>query len=88
MSIDDTDKFEQKEMKKRPVKNTWHDRLINYIPEPLRKSAGGFKDIFLKIKTPEQTVYGRGKKLSKPKTQYKIRNLFILKKKKNKLKIG
>ena len=27
MSIDDTDKFEQKEMKKRPVKNTWHDRL-------------------------------------------------------------
>ena len=44
MSIDDTNKFEQKEMKKRPVKNTWHDQLINYIPEPLRKSAGGFKD--------------------------------------------
>ena len=47
VSIDDTDKFEQKEMKKRPVKNTWHDRLINYIPEPLRKSAGGFKDKIL-----------------------------------------
>ena len=31
-------------------------------------------------------MYGRGKKLSKPKTQ-NIRNLFILKKEKNKLKI-
>ena len=31
-------------------------------------------------------MYGRGKKLSKPKTQT-IRNLFILKKEKNKLKI-
>ena len=43
MSIDDTDKFEQKEMKKRPVKNTWHDRLINYIPEPLKKKCSWFQ---------------------------------------------
>ena len=43
VSIDDTDKFEQKEMKKRPVKNTWHDRLINYIPEPLKKKCSWFQ---------------------------------------------
>ena len=45
----------------------------------------GFKDKVLslsKTNTPKQTVYGRGKKLSKPKTQNKIRNPFILKKKK------
>ena len=32
-----------------------------------------------KAKTPKQTVYGTGKKLSKPKAQ-KTRNPFILKK--------
>ena len=38
-------KFEQKEMKKiRPVKNTSYDWLINFIPEPIRKSVCGFKD--------------------------------------------
>ena len=37
-SIDDMDKFEQKEMKKiKPIINTWYDWLINYIPEPIRK---------------------------------------------------
>ena len=41
----DMDKCEQKEMKKiRPVKSSWYDWLINYIPEPIRKSVGGFKD--------------------------------------------
>ena len=36
VSIDDMDKFEQKEMKKkRPIKNT--NCLINYIPEPIKK---------------------------------------------------
>ena len=35
---------------------------------------------------PIQTVYGRGKKLGKPKMQ-NIRNSFILKKKEKKLKI-
>ena len=85
MTIDDMDKFEQKEMKKiRPIKNTWYDWLINYIPEPIRKSVGGFKDKMVslfKTNTLKQTVYGRGKKLSKPKTQ-NIINPFILKKKK------
>ena len=39
------DKFEEKEIKKiRPMKNTWYDWLINYIPEPIRKNVGGFKD--------------------------------------------
>ena len=53
------DKFEQKEMKKiRPIKINW---LINYISDPIRKNVSGFKD-----KT-KQIVYGRGKKLSKPK---------------------
>ena len=38
VSIDDMDKFEQKEMKKkRPVKNTWYDWLINYIPGSIKK---------------------------------------------------
>ena len=45
MFIDDMDKFEQKKMKmKRPINSTWYDCLINYIPEPIRKTAGGFKD--------------------------------------------
>ena len=48
-----------------------------------------FVNLF-KPNTPKQTVYGRVKKLSKPKTQNKInniRNLFILKRKKKELKI-
>ena len=37
VSIDDMEKFEQKEMKKiRLIKNTWYDWLINYIPESMR----------------------------------------------------
>ena len=62
----------------------------NYISESIRKRVGGFKDkviSFFKTNIPKRTVYGRGKKLSKPKTQNKIRNPFILKKKKKKLKI-
>ena len=58
-------------MKKiKPFKNTWYDWLINYIPEPIRKSVGDFKDKIVslfKTNTPEQTVYGRGKKVSKPR---------------------
>ena len=74
-----------KENKKiRPIKNTSYDWLISYIPEPIRKSVSGFKDKVIslfKTNTPTQTVYGRGKKLSKPKKK-KNRNPFILKKKK------
>ena len=56
----------------RTIKNTWYDWLINYIPEPVRKSVGGFKDKIVslfKTNAPKQIVYGRKKKLSKPKTQ-------------------
>ena len=80
-------------MKKiRPIKNTWHDWGFNYISEPIRKSVDGFEDEVIslsKTNTPKQTVYGREKKLSKPKTQNKInsiRNPFILKKKKKERK--
>ena len=34
--IEDMDRFEEEEMKRvRPVKNTWYDLLINYIPKSL-----------------------------------------------------
>ena len=93
VSIDNINKFEQKEMKKiKSIKNTWYDWQINYIPKCIRKSAGGFKDKVINLfkkNTPKQTVHGRGKKLSKSATQSKIRNPFILtkKKKREKLKI-
>ena len=45
MSIDEMDKFELKEMKKkRPIKNISYDWLIYYIPEPIRKNVGDFRD--------------------------------------------
>ena len=51
MSIDDTDKFQQKEMKKiKPIKQTWYDWLINDIPH-----------MFFKTTTPKQTVWERKK---------------------------
>ena len=72
-------------MKKiRPIKNTWYDWLIYYIPQPIRKRVGGFKykivSLF-KTNAPKQTVYGRGQKISNPKTQN-----IILKKKKKEIK--
>ena len=50
------DKFGKKELTERKTftENTWydwHDWLINYIPEPIKKTLGGIKDeiiIFLK----------------------------------------
>ena len=54
------------------VKNTWWDWLINYIPEPIRRSVRGFKDkivSFFKTNTSNQTAYGRGHKLSKSRKQ-------------------
>ena len=81
------DRFEEKEMKKlRLIKKNWYNELINYIPEPLTKIVGGFKNKVVSpfnTNTPKQTMYGREKKISKPKTQNKInsiRNPFILKK--------
>ena len=42
--MDDMDKFEQKEIKEiRPIKNSWYNWLINYIPEPITKIASDFK---------------------------------------------
>ena len=82
------DKFEQKEMKKlRPIKNTRDDWLIDYIPSPIRKSVGGFKDKIASLfetNTPKQPVYGSGKKLRKLKTQPEKKEK---KKKKKKIKI-
>ena len=63
----------KKEMTKiRTIKNTWCDQLINYIPDPIRKNAVDFKDKIVSLfnrNTSKQTVYGRGKKISKLKTQ-------------------
>ena len=45
---------------------------MNYIPETIRKSVGALKDeavSLFKTIAPKQTMYGKGKKLSKPKTQ-------------------
>ena len=57
------DKFEQQEIKKlKPVKKTWYDWLINYIPKPITKILGGFKDKIVSLfntDTPKQTMYGR-----------------------------
>ena len=81
VSIHDMNKFEQKEMNKINWLINW---LINFIRKSIRKNVSGFKDKIVslfKTNTPKQTVFGRGKKLSKPKTQ-NIRNFFISKKKK------
>ena len=76
MSVDDTKKLEQNVMKKKMYfKNTWLDWLFNYIPDPLRKSVGGFKNkisSLFKTNKPEQDVYRRGNELSQPETQNKI----------------
>ena len=59
-------------IKIRPIKNNQYDCLINYIPEPTTESAVSFKNEVIslfKTNTTKQTVYGRGKKISKPKIQ-------------------
>ena len=72
--------------------------LKQYIPEPITKTVVFIVLSLFNRYTPKQTVYGRRKKLSKPKTQKQseenmtnnIRNPFILKqekKAKKKLKI-
>ena len=90
VSVDDMDKFEQKEMKKiRPIKNNWHDYLIIYFPEPIRKSVDGFKDktvSLFKTNIHKQTVHGRRKKLNKRKALNKVRIFFILENKEKETK--
>ena len=79
VSIDDMNRFEQKEMKKiKAIQNSWYDWLTNYTLNPIRKTVGSFKDKIVslfKTKTPEnynrQTVYGRGKKPSEVQIQKK-----------------
>ena len=83
------DIFEEEEMKKiRPIKNTWYDWLINYIPKPIRKSVSVLKDKFIRLfktNTPKQNVYARGKKLNKPRKQ-NIKKPFIPEENKEKIK--
>ena len=73
VSIDDMDKFKQKETKKiKPIKNIWYNWLNNYIPGLIRRGEGSLKDVSIfKIKntSKETIIYGRGKKPGKPKTQ-------------------
>ena len=72
------DKFKEKEIKKIwPIKSTQYDWLINYIPERIRKSVGGFNDKVISLfdtNTPKQIVYRRGKKLNKSKKQKQSEN--------------
>ena len=67
--------------------------MINFIPEPVIKIVGGFKDKVVSLfntNTSKQTVYGREKKLSKSKREKQsekniiksIINLFILEERK------
>ena len=70
LSIDDMEKFDQKDMdKKRPIKNTWYDWLINCIPEAITKISGSFQDKVVSLfKTNaiklmvKKNIYGRVKK--------------------------
>ena len=46
--------------KKRPIKNTWHVWLFNYISKSIRKTVGGFKDKFVNlVKTNKPEEYGK-----------------------------
>ena len=36
--------IDQKTKIKNKIKKSWYDWLTNFIPEPVRKSVGGFKD--------------------------------------------
>ena len=65
--------LKKKEMKKiRPAENILYDWLTNYIPKPIKKGVGGFKDktvSLFKTNTTKETVYGKGKTLSKRRKQ-------------------
>ena len=89
--------LKEKTVKIKPIKNAWYNWLINYISETIRKVYVVLKMIIslFKANTLKQTVYGRDKKLNKSKAEKQseeniinsIRNLFILKKEKKKIKI-
>ena len=79
------DTFGKKEMKKmRPIKNSWYDWLINYIPEPIAKIVGGFKDKIVSLfitNTPKKSVYK--KKMKKKQKKKQKKNLLYQKRTKN-----
>ena len=73
------------------IKNNWYDWydwLINYIPQPLKKTAGGVKDQIMSLfKTKVyskskcvKSAYGGGRKQSEDNAIKSIRNRFKLKK--------
>ena len=72
--------LKKKELKKlTSIKSIWYDWWINYTTKPLIKNVSVLKDKVMslyKTNTPKQTVYGRGKKLSKPRKQ-NIKKPFI-----------
>ena len=74
------DTFGKKEMKKmRPIKNSWYDWLINYIPEPIAKIVGGFKDKIVSLfitNTPKKSVYKK-KNEKKTKKQNRKKTFYI-----------
>ena len=79
--IEEMDWFlKKKELKKlTSIKKIWYNWWINYTTKPLIKSVSVLKDKVMslyKTNTPKQTVYGRGKKLSKPRKQ-NIKKPFI-----------
>ena len=52
----------KKKKKKTPIKKKWYEWLINFTPEPLAITVGGFKDkneCLFKKNTPKQTIYGK-----------------------------
>ena len=88
--IEEMDWFlKKKELKKlTSIKKIWYNWWINYTTKPLIKSVSVLKDKVMslyKTNTPKQTVYGRGKKLSKPRKQ-NIKKPFISETNKERIK--
>ena len=88
--IEEMDWFlKKKELKKlTSIKKIWYNWWINYTNKPLIKSVSVLKDKVMslyKTNTPKQTVYGRGKKLSKPRKQ-NIKKPFISETNKERIK--
>ena len=70
-----------------PAKNTWQDCLINYIPERIRKSVGGFKDKIVslfKTHLNKLCVGEETKSKAKEKQNTKQKSFYIKKEKKKK----
>ena len=75
MSLDDMDTLEQSEMKKiRPINNTLFDWLINYIPEPTRKSEGNSKDKIASLFKTNTRTYSVWERKETNKTKYTKQN--------------